>query len=587
MKKMFLLLAFFTLLFGCTNPEVLNSPKGGNDDNSIAPLISKSELIYGAYRGGSLIYNPDNAGLTHIVSGMNIPVRLASLKEVYNSEAGQNEYVDVENSINFGYLHINSVSANSVNFDYLVYDKDGNVISSGSKDLGISESFDINKDNKNDLIYGKAETARVGFENADYLTFISSKETLNTTMFSLSTEYYPENRYPSGIVGVNPSGKLIIQLDSASVKSRSVGENSTESIVFGGDIQNVLLSGDIVMDIDGGKSANIQSVESSRAGETVCLADFSVSNTAVNIYEVMYLNINDSLENLVEKYSVDSSRAVELQVLQIQNKEIVFFKNSISELKAIINSGIKIVIDGSASVNWDKISGSVKAYVSMTNKFELNYFIKGSYSNSYETLLIKPSFTFSIYGVPVTVSCGVSVGAEYSLSGSGTANLTYTNSATLGGYYNCNGGIKWVSHGWGWFSVSVPELYFSHNAGPISSFTQSVTADVKLSGSANGKIYLKATPEVRIAYILKCTDVNTFYITAGVSGTLTSSYVNGVLKNNATAKVSVKRGYTNDIEAGIDFRIDFGPIHWSAPMYKARLYDTSAAIYDRSWSYSF
>ncbi|MCX7655093.1 MAG: hypothetical protein N2Z76_01010 [Treponemataceae bacterium] len=69
---------------------------------------------------------------------------------------------------------------------------------------------DINGDSKPDLKYMPPIQKRPGMENAVYLTFLSSQEEGYTTMFAVLPEQYSRGVYPSGVIGVNPSGKFII-----------------------------------------------------------------------------------------------------------------------------------------------------------------------------------------------------------------------------------------------------------------------------------------------------------------------------------------------------------------------------------------
>jgi hypothetical protein len=61
-----------------------------------------------------------------------------------------------------------------------------------------------------------------GFENAVYLNFLSSQETLNTAMFAVLQEQYSRGVYPGGIIGINPAGQFIYSKYESGSGNRAV-----------------------------------------------------------------------------------------------------------------------------------------------------------------------------------------------------------------------------------------------------------------------------------------------------------------------------------------------------------------------------
>lgn len=88
--------------------------------------------------------------------------------------------------------------------------------------LKLGESIDINNDLIPDLHYEIPSENRKGYENLRYLTFMSSMELKNTTMFCVIPEQYKNQEYPNGIMGVNPDGNYIVTKYHLSDSSRCI-----------------------------------------------------------------------------------------------------------------------------------------------------------------------------------------------------------------------------------------------------------------------------------------------------------------------------------------------------------------------------
>lgn len=121
--------------------------------------------------------------------------------------------------------------------------------------LAIDESIDINNDGLADLQYKIPIRKRPGLESAVYLNFLSSQESLNTSMFAVLPEQYSRGLYPSGIIGINPDGRFIVR--------KYEGQSATRSLVYGAQ------KGDYVLDSIEGKYQTIVSSVSTRNARSI------------------------------------------------------------------------------------------------------------------------------------------------------------------------------------------------------------------------------------------------------------------------------------------------------------------------------
>ena len=228
MKKLsFLLIVLCIVLFGCPhNVEISNGEKTVQEKqyNTISSL---------AYIGGSVVYNPANPASAQLHSGANIAVHLGKVApntvhaETYkyapedsamkwNEASAQVNSVTIdENSNVYGYLKIQSVSAQAIIFDYhrFITDEKKEV---KTYNLQKDKTLDLNKDEKPDLKYTPLIPVRKDFEGAMCLEFISDQADGYTTMYATVTdEALARNTRAftdyenSTFYGVNPNGSFI------------------------------------------------------------------------------------------------------------------------------------------------------------------------------------------------------------------------------------------------------------------------------------------------------------------------------------------------------------------------------------------
>ncbi len=228
LKKTALLILATVALSNCSNSSSSSS------DAVVAMILfnkyySRSVLSRKAYIGGSLIYNPDNSSLSQLAYGIKVAVRTSRLRKenvslklvssenisvdangtasgLGSSESFGDYIYEEDGSEVFGYITITSLTKDAVSFIYSYYPSENSALSSQACSLKLGESKKLGSSNS-EIKYEKPHLARKGFENASWLTFVNSEDSLTACMFSAMPEV---NGKPLGsIYGVNTSDDFI------------------------------------------------------------------------------------------------------------------------------------------------------------------------------------------------------------------------------------------------------------------------------------------------------------------------------------------------------------------------------------------
>ncbi len=275
MRKLFSLLFVVLCLFSCNycEEEKPNNKNSGNntnnevieDDDELSAEEKEFDIISSqAYIGGSVVYNPASPETAQLVTGANIAIYMSKVeRSTVQATVIENKVEKTENVTTFaakedddiyGYLHVNSVSENSIDLTFYSYSNDGKTKKSSSITIAANSNKDINGDGKPDLAYKKLIPIRDDFENAMCLNFISSQTDLHTTMYAiLEDDVFSNNQgralseYTNKIFyGTNSHGDFIYIVDNDDIEpvSRSV---RSETDVLG------IAHGDYVIDKDTGE----------------------------------------------------------------------------------------------------------------------------------------------------------------------------------------------------------------------------------------------------------------------------------------------------------------------------------------------
>jgi hypothetical protein len=238
--------------------------------SDISKQLGYHEISRQGFMGGSVFYNPDQPSSGQLVEGAHVAVRLGRVdRHVIDGE--QSVFTDKPDEALYGYITVNAVNKDSIGFTYTYYLSDGNQSFSSHYTIQLNETTDINGDGLADLTYTQPSRKRPGMENALYLTFLSSQEYLNTAMFAVLPEQYSRSVYPSGIIGINIDGKLIVSKYESNTPVRS-------------SVQGII-NGDFVLDTIEGDYKRVAHTSPSRSARSISdsdLEDIESSNIVVS-----------------------------------------------------------------------------------------------------------------------------------------------------------------------------------------------------------------------------------------------------------------------------------------------------------------
>jgi len=246
-----LLVLILPLIFSCAFPF----SEGENVKLSdISGQLRYNNISRQGFMGGSVFYNPAQPSSGQVVSGAHLAVRFGKV-ERRDVGAEQSVFTDKADEARYGYVTVNYVDKDRIEFTYVQYSFDGKQSSSSWYSLHINDKVDVNGDGLADLTYAKPIRKRPGLEDAIYLTFVSSQEDLNTSMFAVLPEQYSRGVYPSGIIGINIDGRFIV--------SKYEGTSATRSAVLGA------MQGDFVLDASAGNYQRIKNKIISRNARSI------------------------------------------------------------------------------------------------------------------------------------------------------------------------------------------------------------------------------------------------------------------------------------------------------------------------------
>jgi hypothetical protein len=280
----------------------------------VSPYTDISHLKAMAYMGGSVYYDPASPGDSPVVKGATIAIRLGHVDRTIVDD--QHAYFkDKPEEAVFGKLEVLEPGKDSISVSYNLYATNGKFVASGIRDIALNGTVDLDGDALPDLSYQKPTPNRPGLESALYLSFLSSKEDLNTSMFSLIPEQYARGLYPNGVMGINPNGKFIV----SKYQGQSSGRSLTKGVVYGDYVQdNQTGKYEKVVCWSSGSSArsltdsNLETMENlPPVSYSFQVQEFSSSMTAQALLVAIPIQVrNGGAEGLGEDASVESLNAL-------------------------------------------------------------------------------------------------------------------------------------------------------------------------------------------------------------------------------------------------------------------------------------
>ncbi len=263
--------AVVLLLLAETACTFIAPQSNSGEISDISDKITYRSISTKAYMGGSILYNPKDLSNSQLLQGIYIATRLG---KVTKTEVSEDDiiYTDIENEALYGYIYINNITEAAINFSYVEYSKDGTNNTEKSFNLELNQTADLNGDGLVDVSYSKPQTKRTGLEKTLWLTFISNQENQYTSMFSILPEQYTRGDYPSGLFGINPDGRFIVNKYENNSLSRSVVKG--------------LSAGDFILDNKTGTYHKVKGNTSYKNARSIDESDLETEDsiTDVNFY---------------------------------------------------------------------------------------------------------------------------------------------------------------------------------------------------------------------------------------------------------------------------------------------------------------
>lgn len=399
-------LASIVMIASCSNSFSTLSGDSESGIKSIPRALDEAYLEAQGYMGGAVLYNPQNTSKGHLAKDAAVAFRLGKLEEKIVD--GKVCFVDKESDEVLGYIRVKDISKKEISFTYVLF----NAGVPGTKEcvLSVGDSADLNGDGIDDVAYVLPEVERPAFKGAVYLKFLSSREAKNTAMFAVLKEQYAGETYPSGLIGINESGKFLYTKytdDTASSRAAIVGAAAD----------------DYVLDVENGCYVKLNSSPASNRA----LSDDDLGNSQkVAVEEAV------KLAHFKSRYDKEQvRRALAKRVVKIakSNKEFTDEKaRIIEEFQAYTNLiKLKPVDDYVAKIN-EYSNVKVDAQMGLFGKFILTWdhvecdLMSGAYLDGRFDLTLKKSFEetlakyekefeyktqFSIGPVPIKIECPV------------------------------------------------------------------------------------------------------------------------------------------------------------------------------------
>ena len=441
MKKrsyIFLLIGAVATVVTCARMISVGEPK-----SALLGLTRAADQAYlsgQAYMGGSILYSPENPARGHLDKGAVIAVRLSTVQtkrlndELVFTDNGETEI--------FGTLTVQTVNMERIDFSAAVFNTEYEK-TERSYTLHMGESVDLNGDGVNDITYHLPQQKHAGFEQAAYLTFLSSKEDLTTAMFAVLPEQYGDAGYPSGIIGINPDGKFVYAKYEPNLHSRAV--------VYG------FAAGDFVLDNSNGTYAKAASSLNTGTARFVNDEDLTISEP-VDITDVLPLAswtagpVNrNGMPVTAESYEDYLTKKDEIykrfnsykRLIEIPVKEVLDDINAYQHIKLDASVGL----NGRFTVTWSHLESDLMAGVYFAGEADLHIDkdVKSQLVKIGPYEFFKEGYTFAIGPIPVKVSCPASfeMPVDFNLKGNPSASFRIAIAGLYGGGVDTGIYVHW------------------------------------------------------------------------------------------------------------------------------------------------
>jgi len=206
---------------GCAMPYYTGEAQSRND---ISKMMSRPVFERFGYMGGSVLYNPSDINSSQLAKGAVIAVRFGTVTRSGPEESAV--YRNNPGDETFGYIKVTGITRENITLSYFEFGgQSADAFQRGGFFLNAGEQADLNGDGLMDIMYTTPAAERKGMGGAMWLTFLSDRTALNTTMFAVIPQQYERSVYPGGLIGINPDGRYIVSKYDVGTNTRAAVKN--------------------------------------------------------------------------------------------------------------------------------------------------------------------------------------------------------------------------------------------------------------------------------------------------------------------------------------------------------------------------
>ncbi len=396
------------------------------------------QVSTGIYIGGGMLWHPTDQNLNHFSQMGIINIRLSrTMAEVTNGEFEEivydtntgemissnistvmSNYAELKESVVFGKIYVNSLSASQAVLSFELYSADNTWIKHNTPlTLNAGESADLNGDGLMDVAWLPYQMeSDLGSKGAYTLFFLSDQEGGNLSMYQCPQDSnYP---YPSGIITLNPSGSVISIFDQSTFVS-----SNNNKLTFNKGQAPMLDDGDYIY-FPG--TTNMMQISTNLDAGNGKMTYVCEPINVFDAYEIMDLSINTTpqeLQNQTNQGIGNFQRANPL-VSHTFDIPIPDFKASQTdgnfEWSFVNKNTLKLILEADMTLRWDTVKVDTKIVLQGDISMILEAAYKKNFTKNIAEFELWEIYQFFMIGpVPVTFEMPISAGIDFSAGGYG------------------------------------------------------------------------------------------------------------------------------------------------------------------------
>ncbi len=471
-------------------------PGAGKDRNEFKPRIDFDEVKQGAFQLGEIA--------KEYLRGDTF-VKFKTTSKLYGY---------------FYILHLDPLAG-----DWVVFDKDGKVLKHEEGiELGAARDFD-NDGVKDVVCQGTA------------LIFNSSED--HPSLFSYE--------FPNGIFSFTPEGGRIFKTDPERfqpIEYNGILPSATLVYYSAGTFPKDVKEGDVIFDVRSypymGEMV-IRKVVSIKRNEDIVVVE-STPVSLEDVVPVLELNFKGGMENAIP---LNTDAQLFMQVSRSGDHLLSYdgsrtlYSGKYATLTAYYGFSMDADFDVSLDYDWNSFDAQVTASLQVSHDLTLRLKAGADYKKSDHTdPFFEPSFTFSVYGIPVVVSFPIYVGYDFEATGTADATVGYRLSASANVGETISGELTW----------SGIDVSHNHSLGSSGS-ADLIGPEFEMRGKASVRTYVGVDVKVSLAKMAYAQFINHPYIKP-----IANAYFQGDPYPDGRIDFDAKYGIDFSLKAGYDFK---------------------------------